>query len=91
MRVVRREAERAIDPRLELFGDHVLEPVGLVVHGVEVQAERLREIELEQPVMADHFERDPLARLGELRAAIRLVLEQFKRGQLLHHRRGGCG
>ena len=37
MRVVRRVAERAVDPRLELLGDHVLEPVGLVVDGVEVR------------------------------------------------------
>ena len=48
MRVVRREAERAVDPRLELLGDHVLEAVGLVVDVVDVDAERLGEVELEQ-------------------------------------------
>ena len=31
MRVVRREAERAIDPRLQLLRDDVLEAVGFVV------------------------------------------------------------
>ena len=40
MRVVRRVAERAVDPRLELFGEHVLEAVGLGVDVVDVQAER---------------------------------------------------
>ena len=61
VRVVRREAERLVDPRLELLRDRVLEPVGLVVHVVDVDPERLREVELEQPVVADHLERDPLA------------------------------
>ena len=37
VRVVRREAERLVDPRLELLGDRVLEPVGLVVHVVDVR------------------------------------------------------
>ena len=64
MRVVRRVAERAVDPLLELLRDHVLEPVGLVVDVVDVEAERLRQVELEQPVVADHLERDPLARVG---------------------------
>ena len=61
MRVVGRVAERAVDPRLELLRDRVLEPVGLVVDVVDVHAERLGEVELEQPVVADHLERDPLA------------------------------
>ena len=47
MRVVRREAERAVDARFQLLGDHVLEPVRFVVHVVDVHAERLGEIELE--------------------------------------------
>ena len=67
MRVVRRESERAVDARLELFGDDVLEPVRFVVDVVDVHAERLREIQLEQPVVADHLERDALARLREMR------------------------
>ena len=37
VRIVGREAERAVDPRLELLRDHVLEPVGLVVHVVDVR------------------------------------------------------
>ena len=57
MRVVRRVAERAVDPRLELLREHVLEAVGLVVDVVDVEAERLREVELDQPVVADDLER----------------------------------
>src|SRR5579862_486713 len=53
MRVVRRVPERLVDPRFELLGDHVLEPVGLGVDVVDVEAERAREIELEQAVMSD--------------------------------------
>ena len=38
VRVVRRVAERAVDPRLELLGQRVLEPVGLGVHLVQARA-----------------------------------------------------
>ena len=41
--------------------------------------------------MADHLERDALARVGQPRAAVRLVLEQLERRELLHHRRRGRG
>src|SRR5436305_11323279 len=58
VRVVCREAERAVDARLELLRDHVLEAVSLVVHRVDMQAECLGEVELQQPVMANHFEGD---------------------------------
>src|SRR4051794_6848553 len=89
--VVRRIPERLVDPLLELLADHVLEPVGLVVDGVDVQAERLREVELEQPVVADHLERDLFAVARQVEAAVRLVLEQLERRELLDHRarRGG--
>ena len=81
-----------VDPRLELLGDHVLEPVGLVVDGVDVQAERLREVELEQPVVADHLERDPLAgRRSAATPRYGACSTQLERRELLHHlaRRGG--
>jgi hypothetical protein len=75
MRIVRREAERTVDPRLELLGDHVLEPVCLVVDVVDVHAERLGEVELEQPVVADHLDRHPLTRLRQARTAVGLMIE----------------
>src|SRR5581483_3645533 len=87
VRVVGGEAERAVDPRLELLRDHVLEPVGLGVDRVDVQAQRLRQVELEQAVVADHLHGDALARLRQPRAAVRHVLEQAERRELLHHRR----
>ena len=37
--------------------------------------EGLREIQLEQPVVPDHLESDAFARVGQLRAAVRLVRE----------------
>jgi hypothetical protein len=86
VRVVRREAERAVDPRLELLRNHVFEAVGLVVDGVDGQAERLRKVELEQPVMADHLDGDALAGVAQPCAAIGLVLEQAERRELFHHR-----
>src|SRR5262249_19691153 len=75
VRIVGREAERAVDACLELFGDDVLEPIGLVVHVVDVEPERVREVELEQPVVADHLDGDALSRPGEACAAGRLVIE----------------
>jgi hypothetical protein len=65
----------------------VLEPVGLIVHVVDVEAERLGEVELEQSVVADHLDGDALAGAREPCAAVRLVLEQAERSELLHHRR----
>ena len=91
MRIVRGEAERAIDPSLELLGDDVLEPVGLVVDVLDVDAERLREVELEQPVVADHLERHALAGRRQRDGSVRLVRGELERCELLHHRarRGG--
>jgi len=84
--IVRRVPERAVDARLQLLRDHVLEPVRFVVHVVDVQPERLREVELEQAVMADHLDRDALAGLGEPSAAVGLVVEEPERAELLQHR-----
>ena len=72
MRVVRRKAERLVDTRLELLRDRMLQPVGLVVHVRDVDAERLGEVELEQPVVPDHFDGDALSE--ELEARIDKVL-----------------
>ena len=62
MRIVRRVAELVRDPLLELLARSVLEHLGLFVHAVPRHAERLRQVELEQPVVAQHLERDLLPR-----------------------------
>jgi hypothetical protein len=61
VRVVRGKPERFVDPRFELLGDRVLELVGFLVHVVDRHTERFRQIELEQPVVPDHLDRDALA------------------------------
>ena len=61
VRVVRRVAELGRDARLEVLGEHVLERLGLLVHAVPRHAEVLGQVELEQPVVAQHLEREPLA------------------------------
>ena len=58
MRVVRRVAELGGDQLLELLGEDVLEHLGLVVDAVPRHPEALGEVELEQPVVAQHLERD---------------------------------
>jgi hypothetical protein len=64
----------------------MLEPVRLVVHLVHVDAERLREIELEQAVVPDHLERDALALGRQGHPPVRRVRDQVERRELLHHR-----
>ena len=91
MGVVGRKPERTVDPRFELLGDHVLEPVGLVVDSLHIEPQRLGEIELDQAVVADHLQRHPLAVRGEPGTAVGLVLDQPERRELLHHRRRGSG
>ena len=75
-----------------LFSATDVEPVGFVVDVVDPDSERLRQVELEQPVVADHLERHALAGVREGDAAVGRVLGEAERGELLHHRaRGGGG
>ena len=62
VRVVRGVAELGRDQLGELGRDRVLEHLGLLVHAVPRHPERLGQVELEQPVVAEHLERHALAR-----------------------------
>jgi len=88
VRVVRREAERLVDPFLQLLGEHVLESFGLVVDLVHVDAERLRQVELEQPVVSNDLERNPFSRVRQGDTAIGLVHGEIERRELFDHRAG---
>ena len=87
VRVARRVAELGRDQRLELLGEHVLEHLGLVVHAVPRHAEALGEVELEQPVVADHLERHARALGGQLHAPVGHVLHQPELVELADHAR----
>ena len=87
VRVDGRVAERRVDPRLELLREDVLEPVGLGVHLVERHAERVREVALEQAMVAQHLERAQPALVGQHDAAVRRPLDEAELGEPLHHRR----
>ena len=76
MGIVGRRAERLVDERLERFGESVLEAVCLGVNGVEPELECLGQVELEQPVMTEQLEGDPLAGSGQANAAIELVVDE---------------
>ncbi len=65
----------------------MLEPVGLGVQSFERQAESFGEVALEQPVVPDHLERDPLPRLREQDTAVTDVLDQAESREPLQHRR----
>ena len=68
---------------LELY---LSEHLGLVVHPVPRHPERGGEEELEQPVVAQHLERDALALGSQRDAAIGNVLGEAALGQPLDHR-----
>ena len=90
MGVERRVAEPRRDHLFQLLREHVLEHLGLGVHGIPANAEALCEVELEQPVMAQHLQRDPPAGLGEPDTAIALVGDEAERVELAQHPRHRC-
>ena len=79
-----------VDPGLELLGQRVLEAVRLGVHLLDGQAERLDEVPLEQPVMAEHLD-CACGRPRSDNAVVRLVLGELEGSELFHHRRRGRG
>ena len=87
VRVERRVAELGRDQLLELLGDDVLEHLGLGVDAVPGHLQRLGEEQLDQPVVADHLERDPAPVGGQAHAAVGVVLDQAELAEALEHRR----
>jgi len=91
VRVVGGIPECLIDPRLELLRDDVLEPVGLVVHGVDPEAQGLCQVLLQEAVVSDYLEGDLPAGLGELDPLVGSMVGQPEGGELLQHRGHGRG
>ena len=76
MRILGRRAEGLVDAFLELFGEHVLQPVCLRVHGVEAKLERPCQVELEQPVVASISSASTSPRAREQHAPVGLVVDE---------------
>ena len=91
MRVDGRVAELGGDQLLELLRQRVLEDLRLGVHLVPRHPEVLDEEQLEQPVVADHLERDMAAAFGETDAAVALVLDETEGRELTEHPRDRAG
>ena len=91
MRIARRVAERGVDARLERLREVVLEPLGLGVHLVPGEPERLHQVELEQTVVADDLERRLRPGLGQRDAVVGLVAHEADAREALDHRRRGGG
>ena len=85
--MLKKLAELGGDARLEVLGDHMLERLGLLVDAVPRHAEVLGEVGLQQPVVAQHLERDPASGFGEHHAAVGDVLDQPPLVEPLEHRR----
>ena len=88
VRIVGRVAELGGDQLLELLGEDVLEHLRLLVDAVPRDPEALDQIQLEQPVVAHHLERDPAPASVSDDAVIGLVLDQSELAQPLDHPRG---
>ena len=86
MRVVGREPERLVDSRLELLGEHVLEPVGLGVDLVDVNPQCLSQVQLQQAVVPRDLERDTLSFRRQRHALVGRVNDEREGGELLDHR-----
>ena len=91
VRVDRRVAELGGDQLLELLGQRVLEHLGLGVHLVPGHPEALDEEQLDEPVVADHLERDAPPAFGQAYAAIPLVLDEPELRELAQHPRDRGG
>jgi hypothetical protein len=85
--VLRRRSERLVDVLFERFGESVLEAVGFGVDCVDPEVERSGEVELEQTMVAEQLQRDPLTGPGQPHAVIEPVLDEPQGSELLHH----CG
>ena len=86
VRIVSGEAEGLVDLSLDDVGQHMLEPVRLVMHDVERHSQRVREVQLEQPVMAKDLEGDEAASLGKSDPPIGRSLDELLLVELLRHR-----
>ena len=91
VRIARRVAERGVDARLERLREVMLEPLGLGVHLVPGEPERLHQVELEQAVVADDLERRLRPGLGQRDAVVGRVGHQAHAREPLDHRGRGGG
>jgi hypothetical protein len=91
VRVDGRVAESLGDQLLELLRERVLEHLGLGVHLIPGHAQALDEEQLDEPVVADHLERDPPAARGQADAPVALVLDESEVRELAQHPRDGGG
>lgn len=85
--IVGRIPELGRDQLLELFREHMLEHLGLVVHAIPGHPQALDQVQLEQPVMANHLERNPLTGLGQGDPAVGLMGDQSELSETLDHAR----
>ena len=85
MWIVGRVAELGGDQLLELLGEHVLEHLRLLVDAIPGHPEALHQVQLEQPVVADHLERDPPPGLGQRHAVVGLVGHEPELAEPLDH------
>ena len=89
VRVMRRIAELGGDQLLELLGEHVLQHLRLRVHTIPRDAEALDQVQLEQPMVAHHLERDASPVVGQRHAAVGRVVDETELAEPFDHARRG--
>ncbi|HXG69718.1 MAG TPA: hypothetical protein VNJ04_03795 [Gemmatimonadaceae bacterium] len=85
MRIEPRMSKVRVDERLEPRRDVVFEHFGLGVDLVPSHAERVDQEHLDKPVVAYDLKRNHAASIGELGAAVQLVLHKPQVVQALEH------
>ena len=78
------------DQLLEILGEHVLEHLGLGVNPIPGHPQRIGQKALDQPVMADHLQRQAPAIGGEAHAPVGDMGREAQLVELLEHRRDGA-
>ena len=85
MRVNGGMPQQLIDALFQVFGEHMLELFGFIVHPVPGDIERLCQIGFDQAVVADHFKGDSLASIGQCDALVWLINHPLESSQFLEH------
>ena len=91
VRIRRWVAEHLGDAVFEFLADGVFEAICFGVHLIPAEAHGFDEVELDQAMMANDFQCDLFAGVGELRTLVGDVFDEVEFGELFEHAGDGGG